>query len=314
MLPCSTHKREERTRIRCGKLTPAAPILGGIDIKTVKIGAQDIPAVGQGTWMLGTDPSQRTKEVDALRYGIEVGLTLIDTAEMYAQGESEKVVGDAVSDLHNRVFLVTKAWPDHHGAAALPRALEKSLERLRVPAVDLYLLHWPSRQYPISETIPALATLYQAGLARHIGVSNFPTPQFREAQALLGDGVLLAADQVEYHLLNRRAETALIPYAMAHQVAVMAYSPLKDLFALKPSRSPYTTLARIAKSRRVTPETIALAYLIGSGPVIAIPKAVEKAHMDANRAALEVALTDPERTELQTAFTSPREELPLEEL
>jgi diketogulonate reductase-like aldo/keto reductase len=284
-------------------------------MRLVQIGSDTVPAIGQGTWQMGVDPSQRSREIDALRYGVEQGLALIDTAEMYAQGGCERVVGDAVRDIRDRVFIVTKAWPNHHGASDLPAALQGSLDRLGVDRVDLYLLHWPSRDTALAETVPALAKLLRDGLTRFIGVSNFPTPHLQQAEALLPAGALIAADQVEYHLLNRRAETALIPYAAEKTgLAVMAYSPLKDVFAAPHRHSGMAVLRDIAQAHQIFPQTAALAYLIGSGPVAAIPKAVQRTHIDANRAALDVELTRDERSRIQRAFHSPPQELPYEAL
>ncbi|PSR21812.1 MAG: aldo/keto reductase [Sulfobacillus acidophilus] len=263
---------------------------------------------------MGEVTSQRTVEVDALRYGIEQGLTVIDTAEMYADGGAEEVVKEAIKDIRNQVFLVTKVWPTHQSREALPKALDASLTRLGTSYVDLYLLHWPSQSVPLEQTLNALAQVQEQGLARYLGVSNFPTPYLKQAQELLPDGATIAADQVEYHLANRRAETALIPYCVDRQIAVMAYTPVKGIPSLRPASAGYRVLSHIAHDHQVSPATIALAYLIGSGPVIAIPKAIQYRHIDANRAALDVLLSDVERQAIRRAFASPEEELPYEAL
>lgn len=283
-------------------------------MRAIHIGSDLVPAIGQGTWKMGHEPSARSKEIDALRYGVEMGLTLIDTAEMYAEGGSERVVQEAIRDIRDRVFVVSKVWPTNQSGEGLINALHGSLDRLGLSQVDLYLLHWPSQRHPLSETLEALAQVREEKLARYVGVSNFPTPHLQKAQALMPSHIKLAADQVEYHLLNRRAETALIRYASLHQVAVMAYSPVKDLASLNKNAAPYGVLKKLADRKNVSPEAVALAYLIGSGPVIAIPKAVQRHHIDANRAALDIELSDEERTALQDAFLSPEEELPYEAL
>jgi diketogulonate reductase-like aldo/keto reductase len=263
---------------------------------------------------MGEDQSVRTAEVEALRYGISQGLTVVDTAEMYANGGAEEVVKDAISDIREQVFLVTKVWPNHQSREALPQALEGSLRRLGTPYVDLYLLHWPSRWVPLEETLIALAQVQQQGLARYVGVSNFPTPYLKRAKNLLPDRVHIVADQVEYHLSNRRAETALISYCQEQHIAMMAYSPIKELATLRPASAGYRVLSQIAQDHQVNLTTIALAYLIGAGPVVAIPKAIQRRHIDANRAALDVYLTDVERQAIRRAFFSPATELPYEAL
>lgn len=283
-------------------------------MKTVTIGSDSVPAIGQGTWKMGTDHARTSEEISALRYGIEQGLTLIDTAEMYADGGAERVVGEAIHDLRDRVFVVTKVWPNHQSPEELPQALESSLKRLQIAQADLYLLHWPSRDYPLKETLVALAKAQAEGLTRYIGVSNFPTPYLHLASELIKNQAHLAVDQVEYQLSNRRVENALLPYVEQHDVALMAYSPVKDVVQLNPQTNAYAELRRIADSHGVPCETVALAYLIGSGPVAAIPKAVNPRHIDANRRALDLELSDDERQTLQDAFASPVEELPYQAL
>ncbi|NMP23609.1 aldo/keto reductase [Sulfobacillus harzensis] len=277
-------------------------------MQEVVIHGHHVPAVGQGTWKMGADPSRHTAEVDALRHGIEQGLTLIDTAEMYADGGAERVVGEAIRDVRDQVFVVSKVWPTHMGASDLLGALEQSLKRLKIDAVDLYLLHWPSRHHPLAESLGALKKAQDRGLARHVGVSNFPTPQLKQAESVVPD-LTIAADQVEYHLENRRAEVALIPYAAERQIAVMAYSPVKNLRSLSANDGRFQVLDTLAKKYDCTPETIALAFLIHHGSVIAIPKAVQKSHIDANRQALELVLTSEDLAAIDRAFPPASEEL-----
>ncbi len=275
----------------------------------LQIGDDRVPAVGQGTWKMGVEGQDHRAEADAVRYGIDLGLTLIDTAEAYAQGGSERVVAQAIQGLRDRVFLVTKVAPSNAGRQSFRFSLTESLKRLQTDYVDLYLLHWPSKTVPLEETLEAMATARRDGLIRYIGVSNFPKEQLDEAQKMLGD-LPIAADQVEYQLTNRRAETALIPYAARCGTAIMAYSPVKDLFDLGEDHPGKLTLKQIAEAHRVSSETVALAYLIGSGPVVAIPKAVQRAHIEANRQALDLELTQDERRALQEAFPGPQEDLP----
>lgn len=278
-------------------------------MKSILIGEDRVPAVGQGTWKMGMEGQDHRAEADALRYGIDLGLTLIDTAEAYAQGGSERVVAQAIQGLRDRVFLVTKVAPSNAGHESFRHSLTESLQRLETDYVDLYLLHWPSKTVPLEETLEAMAEAHREGLIRYIGLSNFPTDHLEAAQKMLGDRPI-AADQVEYQLTNRRAETALIPYAARCGTAIMAYSPVKDLFDLGDDHPGKTTLKNIAEAYGVTPETVALAYLIGSGPVVAIPKAVQRAHIEANRQALDLDLSDRERRALQEAFPAAAEDLP----
>ncbi|MCY0878820.1 MAG: aldo/keto reductase [Firmicutes bacterium] len=279
-------------------------------MKTVMIGQDRVPQVGQGTWQLGRDRKTRDQEIEALRYGIERGLTLIDTAEMYADGGAEEVVGEAIRQASQPVFVVSKVWPSNQAPARLRRSLEASLKRLGREQLDLYLLHWPSRTVPLKDALAGLVEAYRAGLTRYVGVSNFPTAALQEALALMPPDVPLVVDQVEYHLANRRAETQLLPFARAHQVTLMAYSPVKFLAHLRPGDDRADLLARLAQAHHTAPATIALAYLLEAGPVIAIPKALSRAHIDANAAALEITLTEEERRALQEHFPCPSEDLP----
>lgn len=283
-------------------------------MKTIRIGTVAVPAIGQGTWKMGADPAHRTEEIDAIRYGLGCGLTLIDTAEMYADGGSERVVGEAIHDVRESVFLVSKVWPSHMTRDGIMRALEESLKRLRTPYLDLYLLHWPSQEHPLTGALKGLADAHGQGLIRHAGISNFPTKELKDAQALMPAGTTIDADQVEYHLLNRRAEHALLPYAAQEGIAVMAYSPVKMLTSLTQEDPRRVLLEALAETHQTTMAAIALAYLIQAGPVVAIPKAVTKTHIDANRQALDVALTVDDVAAIQQAFPAQGEELPFQAL
>ncbi|AEJ40034.1 oxidoreductase [Sulfobacillus acidophilus TPY] len=276
----------------------------------VLIEGEEVPAIGQGTWRLGHDPKTRSAEVDALRYGIAQGLTLIDTAEMYADGGAEQVVGEAVRDVSETVFIVSKVWPNHASYDGVLHALQQSLNRLGRPYVDLYLLHWPSRHYPLVDTLNALVTAKRQGLARHIGVSNFPADLLEQALAITEGAI--SVNQVEYHLLNRRAEHRLLGYYP--RVATMAYSPVKGLTALESDHPGRQVLQRLAETYQATPETVALAWLIAHPGVVAIPKAVHREHIDANRRALELTLTSADRAALDAAFPAVKEDIPLQAL
>jgi diketogulonate reductase-like aldo/keto reductase len=261
---------------------------------------------------MGQDPANRRAEIEALRLGIEQGLMVIDTAEMYANGGAEEVVAEAIRGVSEQVFVVSKVWPSHAQYDQVLNALNQSLKRLRRDYVDLYLLHWPSRSVPLAETLRALHTAQREGKARYVGVSNFPAGLLDEARHAAESENLIAVDQVEYHLGNRRAEYRLIPYCEQHHLALMAYSPIKGLYRLPATHPGWQTLKTLAQARGVPQETIALAYLIQSGPVLAIPKAVAPDHVLANRKALDLELTSSEIQQLHEAFPMPQEDIPLQ--
>lgn len=256
-----------------------------------------LPAIGQGTWRMGESRRARTREVDALRLGLSLGLTLIDTAAVYGAGEAESIVGDAIADCREQVFVVTKVWPSHASAAALLASARASLRRLRTDRVDALLLHWPTRSVPLAETLGALAELRRSGLARHIGVSNFDRRWLERARAALPAGERLAIDQVPYSLGNRRAEIAVLPQARSDGQLVMAYSPLDRGRAARGD----TCLEAIARRHDASPAQVALAWLIAGDGVVAIPKATRPDHVRANAAAADLLLTDEERQSIAAA-------------
>lgn len=184
----------------------------------------EIPLIGQGTWTFGTDPNQEEQEIEALRLGIELGMNLIDTAESYANGGAERVVGKAIANIRNDVFLVTKVAPDHCSYDGVLQAAEGSLERLQTGHIDLYLQHWPSKQHPVEETMRAMVKLVEQGLVKHVGVSNFTPELMKRAQEALGS-IPLVCNQVGYHLKNRHVENNVLPYCQEHGITLMAYSP-----------------------------------------------------------------------------------------
>ncbi|MEA2776912.1 MAG: hypothetical protein QOF90_2318, partial [Acetobacteraceae bacterium] len=194
-------------------------------MRTVALpGGQTVPAIGQGTWYMGERRTDTQREADALRLGIDLGMTLIDTAEMYASGGAEEVVAQAVSGIRDRVFIVSKVLPQNASRSGVPTACERSLKRLRTDCIDLYLLHWRGG-HPLAETVAALEALKAAGKIRYWGVSNLDTDDMDELVGVQG-GNGCAANQVLYHPDSRGIEFDLLPWCSHHRIPVMAYSPL----------------------------------------------------------------------------------------
>ncbi len=254
-----------------------------------------VAVIGQGTWRMGERRDAERQEVAALRLGIELGLTHIDTAEMYGDGGAERVVARAVAGWRERVFLATKVLPDHASYAGTIRACEQSLRRLRTDYVDLYLLHWWSDVHPIVETMRAMEELVRRGRVRFIGVSNFDVGQLRAAQAALRHE-RLACNQVLYHLRDRRIERDLLPYCEREGIAVVGYTPL--------ARGGYMrgVVAEIAARRGRTPRQVALNFLTRRPALFTIPKASRPEHVRENAAALDFTLTPAEIRAIDAAF------------
>jgi diketogulonate reductase-like aldo/keto reductase len=262
-----------------------------------------VPALGQGTWKMGERGADRAAEARSLRLGLDLGLTLIDTAEMYADGGAEEVVAEAVAGRRAEAFLVSKAYPQNASAARLPRACEASLKRLRTDVLDLYLLHWRG-SVPLAETVQAMERLVAAGKILRWGVSNLDVADLEE----LGPGLsACATDQVLYNLEARGAEFDLLPYAARLKMPVMAYSPVGQGGALL--RHP--ALARIAARHGATPAQIALAWTLRGEGVISIPKASGEAHLRENAEVWKTVLTPEDLAELDTAFPPPKRKQPL---
>ena len=243
-----------------------------------------VPVIGQGTWRMGEEKRARKDEIAALSLGIELGLTHIDTAEMYGDGEAEKIVGEAIAGRRDRIFLVTKLLPGNASYQGTLRACEKSLKRLGTDHVDLYLLHWWSSRHPILETMRAMEELVARGLTRFIGVSNFDTNQMKAAGTALSRE-RLACNQVLYHLRDREIEDSVLPYSERRHIAVVGYTPL--------ARGGYMrgVVAEIAKKHGVTPRQVALNYLTRRPSLFTIPKASRPDHVRENAAALDFTLT-----------------------
>src|SRR6266478_6691950 len=270
-------------------------------MKTVQLpdGAR-VPALGQGTWGMGESKNAHTEEVAALRLGIDLGMTLIDTAEIYGGGGSEKVVADAIEGQHGRVFVVTKVSPGNASRTGLPKACERSLKRLRIDAIDLYLLHWPGNT-PLAETVEAFEQLRRSGKIRRWGVSNFDVGDMEELLAI-GDGSACSANQVLYNLQHREIESSLLPFHRTSNlkrqtsapIPIMAYSPVGRGRRLLNN----ATLKKIAKRREATPAQIAIAWVLRQPGVIAIPKTSSEKHVRDNAQSIDMELTKEDLADL----------------
>ncbi|EJY64009.1 aldo/keto reductase [Pseudomonas aeruginosa] len=258
------------------------------------IDGQEVAAIGQGTWHIGEQPGERKREVAALREGIELGMTLIDTAEMYAEGGAEDVVGAAIAGRREEVFLVSKVYPHNASRKGLPAACERSLRRLGCETIDLYLLHWQGR-YPLEETIEAFERLRDQGKILRWGVSNFDLGDMYEL-----DGSACATNQVMYNLEERGIEYDLLPWCQERGMPVMAYCPVGQGGRLL--RHP--ALGEIAARHDASSAQVALAWLLEQG-VIAIPKAVTSAHIRQNAAAADLELSADDLRALDQAFPPP---------
>ncbi len=260
-----------------------------------------VPVLGQGTWGMGEKPKSHADEVAALQLGIELGMTLIDTAEMYGEGGAEKVVADAIAGQRDRVFVVTKAYPHNASRAELPKACERSLKRLRIDAINLYLLHWRERNTPLAETVEAFEKLQSVGKIKRWGVSNFDVDDMEELRSI-ENGRNCAANQVLYNLENREIESGLLKWSEKNKVPIMAYSPAGHGRGLLEN----TTLKQIAKRHDATPAQIALAWVLRQLGVIAIPKASSEKHVRDNARSIEIELTKEDLAELDREFPPPK--------
>ncbi len=276
-------------------------------MKTIRLpDGTTVPALGQGTWMMAEDRRVRSEEIAALRGGIDLGLTLIDTAEMYADGKSERLAGEAIQGKRDQVFLVGKAYPQNASRDRLPRACEASLERLGTDRLDLYLLHWRGN-VPLGETVEAMERLVDAGKILRWGVSNLDADDMEELVASGGDAC--ATDQILYNLTRRGPEHDLLPWLAEHAIPTMAYSPVEQGRLLG-----HAGLCSLADELGATPAQLALAWLLARDNVIAIPKAGRVAHVRDNRAAADLTLDAATLDRLDELFPRPRGRVPLEML
>jgi diketogulonate reductase-like aldo/keto reductase len=277
-------------------------------IRTTQLpSGEAVPVLGQGTWGLAEGKHERDEEIRALRLGLELGMSLIDTAEMYADGETEKLVGDAIQGHRDEVFLVSKVLPQNASRTATIAACEGSLGRLRTPWLDLYLLHWRG-SIPLRETVEGFERLLQEGKIRYWGVSNFDVDDMEELVDL-PHGSHVAANQVLYNLTRRGIEYDLMPWCRDRKIPIMAYSPVERGRLLKNRE-----LQRIAVRLKAKPAQVALAWVLRQDGIIAIPRAGTPEHVREDRAALELHLTEEDLKALDRAFPPPSRKQPLEML
>ena len=260
-----------------------------------------VPVLGQGTWNMGEKASRKQDEVWALQLGLDLGMTLIDTAEMYGEGGAEEVVGAAIAGRRDEAFIVSKVYPHNASFEGVQEACERSLRRLKVEAIDLYLLHWQGH-HPLAETFDGFETLKKAGKIKAYGVSNFDLENMEEAQTYGAP----ATNQVLYNLMKRGIEFDLLPWARAQGMPVMAYSPLETSGREQAALLDNPGLRAVADAHGVTPAQIALAWVLHQDGVIAIPKAVDPVHLRANRAAADLRLSADDLAALDKAFPPPR--------
>jgi diketogulonate reductase-like aldo/keto reductase len=276
------------------------------DIPTVTLPSGiTVPALGLGTWQMGEDGRKAATEVESLRHGLDLGLRLIDTAEMYGEGGAEKITGEAIAGRRDEVFLVSKVYPWNASRAGVVEACERSLSRLRTERLDLYLLHWRG-EHPLAETVAGFEELRRSGKIRAWGVSNFDISDMEELMGVPG-GQNCAANQVLYNLSRRGIEYDLLPWCQESGMPVMAYSPIEQGRLARSGE-----LIRIAKAYQATPAQVALAFLLERDGVIAIPKSSNPQRVEENAQAAELDLSDDDLSALDAAFPPPERKAPLE--
>jgi diketogulonate reductase-like aldo/keto reductase len=270
-------------------------------------GGQTVPAIGQGTWYMGERRADTQREADALRLGVDLGMTLIDTAEMYANGGAEEVVAQAVSGIRDRVFIVSKVLPQNASRSGVAAACERSLKRLRTDRIDLYLLHWRGG-HKLTETVAGFEALQAAGKIRYWGVSNFDTSDMQELLAVPG-GTACAANQVLYHPDSRGIEFELLPWCLKHKIPVMAYSPLGHHVRRLLGSS---ALQAVARRHGASPAAVAIAWGLRDGNVISIPKAADPAHVRENAQAAEIELSAEDLKDIDAMHRPPARKVALD--
>jgi diketogulonate reductase-like aldo/keto reductase len=280
--------------------------MSAYDLPTVELpSGETVPQLGQGTWRMGESARKREAEIAALRLGLDLGLTLIDTAEMYADGVAEGIVAEAIQGRRDECFIVSKVLPENSTRAGTVAACERSLKRLKTDRIDLYLLHW--RGAPkLEETLSAFEALIAAGAIRYWGVSNFDVDDMEELLALSG-GTQCATNQVLYNLRRRGIEAGLLPWSRACGIPIMAYSPIEQGRLLHER-----ILTAVAIRHRATPAQIAVAWVLRHRDMVVIPKSGTLDHVRENRAALDIELTEQDLGELNRAFPPPKGPRPLE--
>ena len=268
-------------------------------------GGATLPSLGLGTWRMGENDAERGDEISALKQGLDLGMTLVDTAELYGGGGAERVVAEAIDGRRDEVFLVSKVLPSNASYEGTVRACERSLGRLKTDRIDLYLLHWPG-DHPLEETLAAFTKLADQGKILHYGMSNFDLDEMRRTEGLRG-GRLVIANQVLYNLQRRGIERNLLPWCAGRNVAIMAYSPL-DQGRLRIADA----LRDVGRRHAATPAQIALAWTMRHDHVVTIPKASRRDHMRDNARAADIVLTEEDLAELDRAYPVPKRDVPLE--
>jgi diketogulonate reductase-like aldo/keto reductase len=258
-----------------------------------------VPAFGQGTWHMGESRNRHADEVTALRFGIDLGIALIDTAEMYGNGVAEQIVAEAMRGDRDKLFIVSKVLPYNASSQGTIDACERSLKRLKTDRIDLYLLHWRG-SHPFTETLAGFERLQRDGKIRHHGVSNFDAGEMREWVSL-GGGVGVASNQILYNLARRGPEWDVIPWCRERRISIMAYSPIEQGRMLG-----HQALAEVAVRHGATPAQVALAWLLRQGGMIVIPKASRQDHVRENMGALDLKLTEGDLADLDRAFPPPK--------
>jgi diketogulonate reductase-like aldo/keto reductase len=274
-------------------------------MRTIELrSGQKMPVLGQGTWGFGERGKGRAEAVAALRHGIDRGMTLIDTAEMYGEGGAEEIVGEAIAGRRDEIFLVSKVYPHNASRKGAIAACERSLKRLATDRIDVYLLHWRGGE-TLADTIAAFETLQRDGKIGSYGVSNFDTDDMAELWRVPG-GDATTTNQVLYNLARRGAAFDLLPWCRSHGVPIMAYSPIEQARMLS-----HAGLKKLAAKRGVTPAQLALAWLLHQDGVVVIPKAGQIKHVDENAAALDIKLSAAELAALDREFPPPKRKAPL---
>ena len=284
-----------------------APSKSAKGIATVLLpSSAKMPVLGQGTWKMGEQRSARAREIAALQLGIDLGLTLIDTAEMYGDGGAEELVGAAIQGRRDGLFIVSKVYPHNASLKGTVAACERSLKRMAIDRIDLYLLHWRG-SHPLAETVRAFEQLRAGGKIAEWGVSNFDHGDLEELHAAAADGERCAANQVLYNLGQRGIEWEVLPWCRQKRMPVMAYCPVDQGGRMLRSAA----LKAVGARHDATPAQIALAWLLRQQGIVAIPKAVSEAHVRANRAALDIELSAADVADLDQAFPPPHRKSPL---
>ena len=274
----------------------------------------DVPVIGMGTWMIeGRSRAAESNAIDAVRVGLDLGMNHIDTAEMYGNGRAEELVAEAVNGKRKEIFLVTKVLPTNASYEGTLNACKRSLKRLKTDIIDLYLLHWPSSQHPVEETMRAMEKLVDEGMIRFIGVSNFDVRQLNEAQSALKK-YRIACNQVLYHLAYRGIERDLLPYCAENEIAIVGYSPFGHGTFPSSQSIGGKVLAEIAKRHNCTVRQVALNFLTRCPNLFTIPKAANPDHVRENSggASEDWKLSDEDIAAIERTFPLPRSGKPLE--